>query len=104
MDQDNARFAALASLNPQEYLDDYETSQFPVKEHQVYPIPFVTDAQTPLPARGPKSPDFLARKTSTPDLPSKGAPRDLSHRRIHISKMVLSIVKIGPSHETRTAH
>ena len=50
MDRDDARLAILAALNAQEYLNDYETSQFPVKEQQVYPIPFVTDAQTPLPA------------------------------------------------------
>ena len=31
-------------------VDDYQTSQPPVKEQQVDPVPFVTDAQTPLAA------------------------------------------------------
>ena len=31
-------------------VDDYQTSQPPVKEQQVDPVPFVADAQTPLAA------------------------------------------------------
>ena len=31
-------------------VDDYQTSQPPVKEQQVHPVPLVTDAQTPLAA------------------------------------------------------
>ena len=39
-------------------VDDHQASKLPMKEQQIHPIPFVTDAEAPLPANEAEVPCF----------------------------------------------